>query len=427
MLEKSMFQIAVEEGTAPGGNWWRSRDKLGYHILRTSLDASVVCELLSRLPATAASKEAVNEPRLHDLIAYVLGAEGEAKPVFQKRGLPQLYRLFDSRFGDPLWSNDLSFMMYAFAKYETDEGIDRIVRAARENLYCYLWFQIFGFFGQQRVMSGARQVRHSQFERLYEQLRDPLPRGHVEIPFLDWINTLAREDGFRPHAYDTDAGVARLGELLSDPDPSHGAVAAVVALPFIEHPLRDHLLKQAHRARDHLVRIESGWAAGVLGYREGPAVLTRYAADPRYTNLAIRYLHQIGRPELTPEIVVDPNFEAVSQMSWQLQNPEEYGRVPDRIELFDTREIFWPAAKSVKRLWLVKYVYNATCIGGSEEVGVGLVGALYPKYLKYAGIGSMSAMDIYALYCCSELQCSGAPNAPDEVSVDVGRRLLNMG
>lgn len=368
-----------------------------------------------------------------DLTGYFKQAESEpVRRVLAERGLPHLYRVFEERFevasGE---SSDFVWLLQTFASYQTPESIERLIRAARrpEIVGRYSWPGILRAFGAPHQLGRERVKDKRAFSALYDALLDPLPTGNIELPYLDWVNVLAREDGLLPHPFDTNAGVRRLREMIvAKPDDREGVdpVSAVAALPYIKHASRDELLALATNHSADEVRIEAGWAAAMLKKREGVALLVKYCADPRYTGLAQRYLREAELDDQIPEKIVEaPDFEALSQMSWQLRNPDEFGRVPDSISLLDTREIYWPPSQKKQRLWLVKYTYAPRGEQTKQVTGVGLVGVLYPKRMERDDADQLSVMDWYALHCCAEAQYERLANAPKEISVDAGRRLLD--
>src|SRR5690606_35795129 len=97
-------------------------------------------------------------------------------------------------------------------------------------------------------------------------------------------------------------------------------------------------------------------------------------------------------------------FQAASRLCQWLARHRDFGRPPAAVELLDTRELFWPPAGGRRRLWLFRFRYPAA-------EGVGLVGPA-PQVLVGETNPSMSAEDVYALYCCRELQALGDPRAP---------------
>ena len=61
--------------------------------------------------------------------------------------------------------------------------------------------------------------------------------------------------------------------------------------------------------------------------------------------------------------------------SW-LSDPHEFGRPPDEIELFDTREMVWPPTNDWRQLWLFKYIYRAGPEDVADQSGIGMTGSI---------------------------------------------------
>src|SRR5690606_18954474 len=124
------------------------------------------------------------------------------------------------------------------------------------------------------------------------------------------------------------------------------------------------------------VQIEAAWAAARLGSEGGVQMLARYARDVNHAVVACRYLIELDREDAIPAEACDADFQAMAEMSQWLQHPNEYGKVPDQIEVFDTRTLYWPPTEDERQLWLIRYRYNQHAEDGSDDVGVGLVGSI---------------------------------------------------
>jgi hypothetical protein len=105
-------------------------------------------------------------------------------------------------------------------------------------------------------------------------------------------------------------------------------------------------------------------------------------------------------------------------------HPNEFGRTPDDIDLYDTRELYWLPTNDTRRLRLLRYRY----IKGEEEgedVVIGQVGSA-----TFALFGetttAMCPEDVYGLHCCRELEMNEDPRAPRERSASAGRKLPGL-
>jgi hypothetical protein len=64
--------------------------------------------------------------------------------------------------------------------------------------------------------------------------------------------------------------------------------------------------------------------------------------------------------------------EDVSGKMWFGTN----GRAPDKIELLDTREIFWPPTNDKRWVWLFSYSYDGAEAGQPVNTGVVMAGSI---------------------------------------------------
>jgi hypothetical protein len=142
-----------------------------------------------------------------------------------------------------------------------------------------------------------------------------------------------------------------------------------------------------------------------------------------YSGIACDYLHELDRADAIPQLALEPEFRARAEMCAWLMHPLEFGSPPDHIELYDTREIFWPPTNDRRRVWLFKYTYTAWGPEGEDDIGIGMVGSTtFALFSETTPI--MTPEDVYALHCCWELQGNEDPRAPPERTAEAGRRIL---
>lgn len=296
------------------------------------------------------------------------------------------------------------------------DGADVIVDLARRGSDAgYGWSDVF-----EAVAEGARQADH-----VCRQLRDPLPSGFRAVALLDMANTLAFENRLKTHPFDTAQGVDRLEQYLTDPCRDRGsyAISAVRALPYLSARERENLLALAFEHSSRIVNLDAAWASARLGSESGVKVLTRLTCDVHASRAASAYLSQLGRGDAIPAAAGDADFQALAEMSNWLQHPNEFGREPDELDLYDTRELFWPPANDVCRVWLVRYAYRSE---DEQQIGdecIGLVGpitfALFDEVTP-----DMPPLDAYGLYCCWELELNADPRTPERRTIQAGRALI---
>ena len=421
----SPLRDAMTRGLAPGADLAAEIHELGDVSLADPDDALAVCEALDRLPPEPPADSTIRSP-LHAVLGILQGIETrEAYEVVVERGVPRLSAIVEEQIRAPDSGEEsrrglITFALKVLGLYRVPEAVDLIGKAAhRPGLDdSYLWEVIFKTFDQQHPLRLA----------LCDRLRDPLPGGFAGIAYLDFANAFAREGFIDDHPFDTPEGLERLLAFLrnSDPEAFGAALGAASALPFIEAKAREPLLALAMDHSSTKVQLEGAWAAAKLGSEAGVRFLARMCLDLNHSVQARIYLQELERHDAVPERSSEPNFEAMAMLADWLSHPMEYGRAPDEISLYDTRELLWPPVSDVRRLWLFRYKYASTEPGTPDRDGVGMVGSI-----TFALLGEtspeMPPEDIYALHCCWELQVEDDPRAPADRTIAAGRKLLGFG
>lgn len=385
--------------------------------VRSVAEAKAVCHALDAFRARFDGRhDGVISP-LFTFAAFFQNVESEdAYRFFAGEGLPRL-RLWveDLIDGRQVDEDAVMFILKILAMYRQSQDVALIARVVRMSQYAdsYNWSIIFSEFGPDHPFAGD----------MIDALRDPLPEGFALVAYLDMANALALAGKLDRHPFDSGPGSERLEAFLRDEDEENygNAISATAALPFIESSQRGRLLQAAYDHRDPLVRIEAAWAQAKTGDPEGSARLSRFCMDPRYSHRACQYLEELGFAEEIPLEASEPEFQAVAEMANWLAYPSEFGRPPDAIELFDTREFYWPPTNDTRRLFLVKYAFDD--VDGEAQTGIGLVGSVTFALFGEA-TADRSAEDIYGLHCCWELEMNGDPRAPEDRTAENGRQIL---
>jgi hypothetical protein len=345
----------------------------------------------------------------------------EAQALLREEALPVLLRLYDERLatwrkanvrgGYNSHANDLLFALKIFALYRGPEGLRRILEAARLPLGPeeHMWSVVFGTLAQCDPQEALR---------VGSALREPLPPGGLGVALLDMANTLSREHGLLPHLFDTPEGQERLRALLTETNENYFfcAHSAAASLPFLASP--QPLFALAHEHPDLPVRMEAAWASARLGERMGVERLVEWARSPMTRHRAVIYLKELGAEPPPSE---PPELDAMAELCQWLEHPSELGRLPDSIELYDHRRLFWPPTNDERDVWLLRY----RCDDDEPPEGVGMVGSVTFVLFNETS-PDMPPEDIYALHCCWELQQQGDKRAPQELSVAAGRKLLGF-
>lgn len=421
----SPLRDAITRGLAPGADLAAALHELGDYPLRTIEDAEAVCEALERLPAEPDPDDQTTRSPLHAVLGILQGIETrEAYEGIAERGISRLAAVVTELLRSPEAETPsrrevIAFALKVLGLYRVPEAIEPIAEAARRPGVdeAFLWEVIFRTFDAQ----------HPLRLTLCDRLRAPLPKGFAGIAYLDFANTLAREGFIDDHPFDTSEGIDRLGGLLrnSDPESFSQAQSAAAALPFLDPGARQPLMALAMDHPSTAVQMEGAWAAAKLGSEAGIRFLARLCMDVNHSLQARLYLQELDRHEAVPPRAHEPNFEAMAKMVDWLGHPMEFGRPPDEISLFDTRELLWPPANDMRRLWQFHYRYAATSPDQPATEGIGMVGSITFSLFGETS-PSMTPEDIYALHCCWELAVDDDPRAPSARSVAAGRALLGF-
>ncbi|MFT3879407.1 MAG: hypothetical protein QM703_07085 [Gemmatales bacterium] len=422
MAEMGKLEAALARGLSPNGDLIHELAQLRDYKVRTPAAAHAICLALARLielPPETPDLPIPSRTALDWLVGLFQQVETrEAFDILNMFGLPPLLTLFDERST----RLDLLYLLKLFALYQSEAGATRIIQAAGEGLHSEgrLWSIVFR----------QLDLEHPHALRVMESLGQHLSPGFIRIAFLDWVNTFALAQRITRHPFDTQEGMAFLRQLLTDQNSQHYSFAqsASAALPFLQSAQRQELLALSldHASPD--VQMEVHWASAKLGSAAGVNILSRLCLDPSRSKQACQYLRELDHAEAIPKEVLHPAFMAQSELVAWLAHPDEFGRPPDEVKLFDARELYWPPTKDRRLVWLFQYAYDVDdapeiAQHGRYEVGIGMVGSITFSLIGETHPG-MSPEDIYALHCCWELEYQGAQLAPPARDIQSGRRLL---
>ena len=431
-MHSSRLQRALRRGLQPGGNLADELFRLGDYGIVDAEDARAVCEALERfpLPQNAAAEFFKDWTPLHAVMALFQQVESEeAFAVFFEYGIPHLLRLFNQLIDGPEDGDALLFILKILVMYQSTEGVACLLEAARKPVRqnSCIWSAIFEQF----------EGEHPYFAWLCKELSDPLPPGFIAVAFLDCVNRAMLEGQLDDHPFDTPHGKRQLEVWLTSSDSSlyTFAASAAASSQFMEPPERDRLLALALDHADPEVQFEAAQASASLGSTGSVKFLKRLCLEPGTSSRACSCLHELGLEDAIPSQALEPDFLAMSDMCTWLSHPNEHGRPPDEIELFDTREIYWPPTDDQRRVWLFKYKYyendefsenlNETPSQSAEIKGIGMVGSVTFS-LDDELTAAEDPLDVYALHCCWELQVNRDPRAPGKRSVKAGRKILEQ-
>jgi hypothetical protein len=307
----------------------------------------------------------------------------------------------------------LPFACKVLAMWRHPRNVRFMAQVATDDRYndSYLWEVAFRIY--------AKSTSETRLQ-VAEALKDPLPQAFMGVAYLDFTNRMAIAGELNDHPFNSDAGKARLRAWLTDlADNSKSYFqSATAALPWIDEPARTEFLSLAQAHPAPLVQMEVAWVKAKLGNPEGIDCLQGFASNLLYAERAQAYLQEFGveAAVLPPED--NPDFWALSTTATWLSDPNEFGRMPDELEIYDTQVLFWPPTDDRRQVWLLKFAYNDL-----QRFGLAMTGSI-TFALRGIETAELSPVEAYGLHCAWELQHLKDPRAPQEVSANGGVSIL---
>lgn len=418
LLDKSKLQRGLDEFAQ--SNWQNEAAllEIASEEISSANDARAVCQHIEHLLQCPSPLEEYRSP-LHSLIAFFQQAVSEeAVNTFRQDGLPLLRKLVQRTLdGDYKNKHDVMLALKILAVYQQAEDVSVITHAARQGFESdgFLWSIILSIYSEEPDELSLQMI---------EALRDPLPQDFIRVAYLDAANQVAINGALQHHPFDNDTGAEHLRHWLSSADPEQFSYAhsATAALPFISETYRNGLLALALKHPDESIRLEAAWAQAKLGDENGVTTLIFYTMNTSYSRIAQQYLEELGFEDRIPARAKDPDFQALAELSNWLAHPNEYGRAPDKMEIVDQRQLYWPPSGDERPLWLIKYTYNTDNELDRDE-GIGMVGSV-----TFALFGEntpdKSAEELYALHCAWEMERRDDISMREDRSMEYGMSLL---
>jgi hypothetical protein len=421
MFGKSTLKKSLDKWVQKGGDLSEILSLDNDAQVKTKAEADSICAALDaiRNEPERNNDEDFSSP-LHTLTAFFqqVGSR-KAFDVLRQEGLPRL-RMWvrDLLDGKDIHEGDVLFILKILSMFHQQEDVAVIAEAARKPVDAdgFLWSIIFNQF----------VAKHPCSQEMIDALRDPLPTDFILVSYLDMANRLALAGKLDQHPFDSPEGQKHLEAWLlnTDKDKFSYAHSAAASLPFVGKSACNTLLPVAQKHLDPAIRIEAARVQVRYGDLSGLDQLAKHCLDPSLSHTAQTYLEELGYEDRIPEAAINPEFKAIAEMANWLSHPQEFGRPPDKIELFDTRKLFWPPTNDKRQLTLAKYTYNATD-GNEPDIGVGMTGSTTVALFGET-TADLSPEDIYGLHCCWELQMNEDKCAPEERSAKAGREILRQ-
>lgn len=339
-----------------------------------------------------------------------------AAPVFAEH-FDKLHDYYDRCLAELETDDDVSAvmdMLETYAAFSSAGGLERVLAASRDPRLVKpenrnLWIVL---------VRSYTQPGHPLAEQLAEGAARQTPSGSAALAMLETFNTMVAEERLERHPFASKGGLKQLRAWIVETDPAMAQVSfeATCALAAVDDDERDKLVKLAQESPLPRTRCKALSYALLGGDRSALKALARECLDVHASAAAREHLVALEHEDAIPAEAREADFEARALLSRELQESSQLGRVPDQLELFDARELDWPAAKETRRVWLFSWALG-------ERSGIACVGTI-PMIISDEETANLSAEDAYALYCCFDLAYHDDRRAPRTHSVKAGRKLL---
>jgi hypothetical protein len=253
---------------------------------------------------------------------------------------------------------------------------------------------------------------------LFPRLLDAIGQPSVAAAVLDLANFLTRQQLVDRHPAAERVGdlaallggiVGRLGKLESASPPEESprlreisaqvdegvslAVSLCDALALIGEPSVIGKLYQAMDLSHRRLCTEAAAALAKLGEKSGVEMLVQLAAEPVARLRVLAYAEELGILDQ-----VDPHYQtdaaqAEAELALWLAQPSQIGVPPNRCELIESREQYWPGYDEPVECYLFRFVYE---IGDAEFSNIAIAGPLTHAFA--ADLSDLSPDDIYAAF-----------------------------
>lgn len=278
------------------------------------------------------------------------------------------------------------------------------------------------------------QIPSPAFFATMKSFHASLPPGKIGYYVLRRGNSAFLDDDWKgPHPFDSPAGRERMQQWFQADDEGSfnigGAYFSAVALAFVSDATREGLVPMALAVPDTDVQLEAAWADVKTNGSLGLARLQQACRDAEFATTAKSYLEELGKSDAIPDEALDPEFTATADITDWLKHPNELGRVPETLKVYDTRTLYWPPSDKQLTVWLFEFTYR---FGSSKDD---------PTKTGYAMAGTTNwsffdefpepppAKQLYATHCAWELtnNSESFDDDPKTYTEEEATRLLRKG
>lgn len=401
----SKLAIALETWVKnPNTKLSENLKKVGDDDVKNANETRLICEALSIVKKKIAGSfnEAIENDLYELVVLFQQVTTKEAAEQLDEKGIPLLADILkiihDKNYHLESFASTELMILKMFSIYSNEIGLQMLADLLSRDFKKdeFLWSIIL-----QNVAEEEKK-----YNLVIKKLAGRIPGDFLGICYLDMCNSINIKLPSFVNPFNSRAGYLYLDSLIRNATSEEQSyvVSATTAIPFIDPSYQEDLLGKIIKYDDIDVRIEASWAGAKLGKKEYVDKLINFAKDYRYSNKAVRYLEELGLDSLIPSEAKDPDFSALSEMCEWLAHPNEFGAYPDKAEIYDKRELFWPPTKDKRVLYIIKYVYKNYNDDNTDETGVGMVGSITFSLFEVDNIDKLKPAEIYAIYCNWELE-----------------------
>lgn len=153
------------------------------------------------------------------------------------------------------------------------------------------------------------------------------------------------------------------------------------------------VLLQAMQLSHRRIQTEAAAALVRLGVSEGQQRLLALASDPAARLRAVSYAEELDCAELIGADLRSPQALAEAELASWLTSPEQFGIPPQRIELLDSRTLYWPGYEEPQACYLFRYEYD---LPSGQVSNLGIAGPATHAFT--VDLTRLPIDDVYAIF-----------------------------
>ena len=186
----------------------------------------------------------------------------------------------------------------------------------------------------------------------------------------------------------------RQAELVSLLGSVSLTISLCDALGLIGNPQNaSPVLLQAMQLSHRRIQTEAAAALVRLGIPEGRERLIALASDPAARLRAVSYAEELDCADGIDANLREPLALAEAELTSWLTSPEQFGIPPQRLELIDTRTLYWPGYEEPQACYIFRYEY---VLPSGQVANLGIAGPATHAFT--ADLTRLPVDDVYASF-----------------------------